>query len=57
VISIGDSYNDATMLSAADFGILFRPSQKVVNDFPQFKACEDYESLKIYIKDYLKSSD
>ena len=57
VISIGDSYNDTTMLSAADFGILFRPSEKVVNDFPQFKVCKDYEVLKKYIEDYLHSSD
>jgi phosphoserine/homoserine phosphotransferase len=57
VVSIGDSYNDTTMLSEADFGILFRPSEKVAKDFPQFKVCDEYEVLKKYIEDYLKSCD
>src|SRR3990170_1630092 len=36
VVAAGDSYNDTTMLSAADAGILFRPPANVVADFPQF---------------------
>ena len=55
VISIGDSYNDTTMLYTADYGILYRPSEKVVKDFPQFKVCENYGDLKKYIEDYLSS--
>jgi phosphoserine/homoserine phosphotransferase len=55
VISIGDSYNDTTMLSEADLGILFRPSRRVAEDFPQFKACDSYDVLKKYIDDYLRS--
>jgi phosphoserine/homoserine phosphotransferase len=55
VISIGDSYNDTTMLSEADLGILFRPSERVAKDFPQFKVCETYDELKKYIEDYLGS--
>jgi phosphoserine/homoserine phosphotransferase len=32
--AVGDSYNDTTMLAAADQGILFRPPENVVHDFP-----------------------
>jgi phosphoserine/homoserine phosphotransferase len=55
VISIGDSYNDTTMLSEADLGILFRPSRSVAKDFPQFRVCDTYDELKKYIGDYLGS--
>lgn len=46
VIAAGDSYNDTTMLAEADIGILFRPSQKVVKDFPQFPVTQTYAELK-----------
>ncbi len=36
VVAAGDSYNDTTMLEAADAGILFRPPENVIADFPQF---------------------
>ena len=46
VIAAGDSYNDTTMLAAADAGILFRPSANVVRDFPQFPITHSYEELR-----------
>lgn len=46
VIAAGDSYNDTTMLAEADSGILFRPSEKVVKDFPQFPVTQTYAELK-----------
>ncbi len=46
VIAMGDSYNDTTMLSEADLGILFRPSENVKAEFPQFQVAEDYERVK-----------
>ena len=46
VVAAGDSYNDTTMLSAADAGILFRPPANVVADFPQFPVTTTYEELK-----------
>jgi phosphoserine/homoserine phosphotransferase len=46
VIAAGDSYNDMTMLSEADVGILFRPSESVVRDYPQFPVTHTYEELK-----------
>jgi phosphoserine/homoserine phosphotransferase len=46
VIAAGDSYNDTTMLAAADAGILFRPPDNVVRDFPQFPVTRTYEELR-----------
>src|SRR4029434_8095393 len=36
VVAAGDSYNDTTMLAAADAGILFPPPQNVTAGFPRF---------------------
>ena len=36
VIAAGDSYNDTTMLAEADAGILFRPPEAVICEFPQY---------------------
>ncbi len=46
VIAAGDSYNDTTMLAAADAGILFRPPDNVARDFPQFPVTRTYEELQ-----------
>jgi phosphoserine/homoserine phosphotransferase len=46
VIAAGDSYNDTTMLAEADAGILFRPSDAVVRDFPQFPVAHAYDELR-----------
>lgn len=53
VIAAGDSYNDTTMLAEADFGILFRPSQNVAEEFADFRIAEDYETLEQYIDEYI----
>ncbi len=45
-IAAGDSYNDVTMLGAAEVGILFHAPQNVKDEFPQFKAVDTYEDLK-----------
>ena len=45
-IAAGDSYNDTTMLAEADAGILFRPPQNVVDEFPQFPVTHSYEELR-----------
>ena len=54
VIGIGDSYNDSTMLEAANHGILFRPPQNIKNEFPHFPVIETYEELKLVLKGYLR---
>ena len=46
VIAAGDSYNDTSMLAEADAGILFRPPENVVRDFPQFPVTTTYEELR-----------
>jgi len=46
VIAAGDSYNDTAMLSEADAGILFRPPDNVIEEFPQFPVTTDYDGLQ-----------
>jgi phosphoserine/homoserine phosphotransferase len=46
VIAIGDSYNDITMLKAADHAILYRPPENVKEEFNQFPAVYNYAELK-----------
>jgi phosphoserine / homoserine phosphotransferase len=46
VVAAGDSYNDTTMLTAADAGILFRPPPNVIADFPQFPVTTTYPELR-----------
>jgi phosphoserine/homoserine phosphotransferase len=53
VIAMGDSYNDISMLKQADVGILFRPPQNVINDYPQFPVVTDYEELKLVLSKYI----
>ena len=46
VVAAGDSYNDTTMLAEADAGILFRPPDNVIRDFPQFPVTHTYDELR-----------
>lgn len=55
VIAIGDSYNDVTMLTAADHGILYRPPDNVRNEFPAFPVSTDFERLKAMIETILRN--
>jgi phosphoserine/homoserine phosphotransferase len=45
VHAAGDSYNDTTMLTEADRGILFRCPDNVAEEFPQFERTDDYDVL------------
>jgi len=45
VIAAGDSYNDTSMLGAADAGFLFRAPPNVIEEFPQFPSCTAYDDL------------
>ena len=45
-IAAGDSYNDTSMLGAADAGILFRPPENVIREFPDFPVTQGYEELR-----------
>ena len=50
VIAAGDSFNDTTMLAAADHGFLFNSPDNVVKAFPQFPALEEYDALLTRIR-------
>ena len=54
VIASGDSYNDTTMLSEADAGILFKAPGKVIEEFPQFPSVTNYDELK---QEFCKASN
>ena len=45
VTAVGDSYNDVTMLAAADAGVLFRAPANVRAEHPRHPACDSYEDL------------
>jgi phosphoserine/homoserine phosphotransferase len=46
VVAAGDSYNDTSMLAEADAGILFRPPDNVIAEFPQFSVTREYDALR-----------
>lgn len=50
VIAAGDSFNDLTMLEAADAGIFFRPPPNIAADYPKFPVVEEYPEFKVEIK-------
>lgn len=50
VVAAGDSYNDTSMLSEAEGGILFCPPDNVIREFPQFPVALDYDSLRAEIE-------
>ncbi len=54
VIAAGDSYNDTTMLSEADAGILFRAPDNVIAEFPQFPSVSGYDELR---QEFCKASN
>jgi phosphoserine/homoserine phosphotransferase len=53
VIAIGDSYNDITMLQAADHAILYRPPENVMKEYTGFPAVFTYEELKERLLDIM----
>ncbi|MEE8475804.1 MAG: bifunctional phosphoserine phosphatase/homoserine phosphotransferase ThrH [Myxococcota bacterium] len=46
IVAAGDSYNDTNMLAEADAGILFRPPDNVIEEFPQFPVTRNYDELR-----------
>jgi phosphoserine/homoserine phosphotransferase len=53
VIAAGDSYNDTTMLGAADAGYLFHAPPNVIAEFPNFPALDTYDDLLAAIRSHL----
>jgi phosphoserine/homoserine phosphotransferase len=53
VLAFGDSYNDISMLKAADRGILFCPPDNVIADYPEFTIAKSMGELKELITENL----
>jgi len=50
VIAAGDSFNDTTMLAAADVGFFFHAPAAIQAQFPQFRPFDDYNELLAAIR-------
>jgi len=46
IVAAGDSYNDTAMLGEADAGILFRPPDNVIEEFPQFPVTTNFDEMR-----------
>ena len=44
-IAAGDSFNDLGMIQASKAGFLFRSTEQIKKDFPQYEAFEEYNDL------------
>ncbi|MDR2914181.1 MAG: bifunctional phosphoserine phosphatase/homoserine phosphotransferase ThrH [Tannerella sp.] len=53
VLAFGDSYNDISMLKAADIGILYCPPNNVIADYPEFPVVRNIQDLKNLIKQHI----
>ena len=49
-IASGDSFNDLGMIKASKAGFLFRSTEKIINDYPQYPAFTEYSELLDAIK-------
>ena len=52
-MAVGDSYNDIGMLQAADQGVLFHPSEKVIADYPDFPVALAYAELRQAVEQFM----
>lgn len=53
-IASGDSFNDLGMIQASKAGFLFRSTEQIKKDYPQFPAYETYDELLSAIKEAIK---
>lgn len=49
-IASGDSFNDLGMIQASKSGFLFRSTEKIIRDYPQYPAFTEYSELLDAIK-------
>ena len=52
-IASGDSFNDLGMIEASKAGFLFRSTEQIKKDYPQYPAFDTYDELLKAIKDAL----
>ena len=53
VIAFGDSYNDISMLKAADIGVLYCPPANVMADYPELPVANNYDEVKVILNQYI----
>ena len=53
VIAVGDSYNDLSMLQAADNAILIRPPGTLRAEFPDYPVVADLTELRTHLEELL----
>lgn len=53
-IASGDSFNDLGMIQASKAGFLFRSTEQIKKDYPQYPAFETYDELLNAIKNAIK---
>lgn len=52
-IAAGDSFNDLAMIQASKAGFLFRSTEQIKKDYPQYPAFEEFDDLLEAIKGVL----
>lgn len=52
-IAAGDSFNDLGMIEASKHGFLFRTTEQIKKDYPQFPAFEEFDDFLNAIKEVL----
>ncbi len=52
-IASGDSFNDLGMIEASKAGFLFRSTEQIKKDYPQYPAFEEYSDLLAAIRQHL----
>lgn len=52
-IASGDSFNDLGMIQASKEGFLFKSTEQIKRDYPQFPAFEEYDELLAAIQNVL----
>ena len=50
-IAAGDSFNDLGMIQASQHGFLFRSTEQIKRDYPQYPAFEEYDELLSAIRE------
>ena len=52
-IAGGDSFNDLGMIQASKYGFLFRTTEQIKADYPQYPAFTEYSDLLSFLKEKL----
>ncbi len=49
-VAAGDFFNDLGMIQVSKAGFLFRSTEQIKKDYPQYPACETYDELLALIR-------